>query len=362
MFSNLKKPVWNRSKGTTLRLWGEGLDIGQIAKRRNFEDTTIQAHLVDAVALGKLGVDQFVNLGDVEFVEEAFVELSTTDLTPIYSACEQIFDFFELSVIRAHLGHQARQEAAMTAEFQEATEGAPEEEVATHVIFLATRKKAHADSTGVKWVVAVRSIRQWQSIVAVRDEVHSDMEWRKAAKKLVFPRMHRQYSRILVDGEVRKATSQVQAFFEAYEWAADLNNGGRTAEVHGDRMDCRIYAFILYSEVWSKKRFKEANPHISAKERDHTLCLYVGQTSKSIEERYYIHKSNGKGSTTWGREFFVEDFSEAFDEDIQALIDEFESTFDGKLDMGHLTYGQSIICESLFGLWLREQGHATYFA
>ena len=90
----------------------------------------------------------------------------------------------------------------------------------------------------------------------------------------------------------------------------------------------------------------------------------MGQTSKSIEDRYHIHRSNERGSTTWGRKYFLEDFEEAFDADVQGLIAEFQNLKDwqGKLDMVHLTHGQSIILETLFGEWLRDQGYATYFA
>ena len=72
LFADVKKPSWNRSKGKTMLLWGEGLEVAQIAKRRNREVTTIQSHLVDAVALGKLSADQFVDPSDIEFVRDVF--------------------------------------------------------------------------------------------------------------------------------------------------------------------------------------------------------------------------------------------------------------------------------------------------
>ena len=252
----------------------------------------------------------------------------------------------------------------MTPSIEPTTEEEPEEEVATHVLFLAVRKKAHAERTGIKWVVAVKSMSQWDSICAAEEEVETVVEWRKAAKRLVFPNKHRQYSSVRVDEEVRVATSQVQAFMAAYAWAEELKKEGRTAEVHGDRVDSRIYAFIMYSDVWSKGRFRDANPHIGEADRDDALCLYVGQTSKSIEDRYHIHRSNARGSTTWGREFFLEDFDKAFDADVQGFITEFQNLKDwqGNLDMAHLKHGQSIIFETKFGEWLRDQGYATYFA
>ena len=53
-----------------------------------------------------------------------------------------------------------------------------------------------------------------------------------------------------------------------------------------------IYVIELDKQVLEKKKFREANPDYVAG----SLCVYVGMTSKTPEERFEQHKSGYKSS------------------------------------------------------------------
>lgn len=55
----------------------------------------------------------------------------------------------------------------------------------------------------------------------------------------------------------------------------------------------RIYVIELNPQVWDKPGFSRENPHITGRPR---LCLYVGETGRSPEERFRQHMSGVKAN------------------------------------------------------------------
>jgi hypothetical protein len=60
-----------------------------------------------------------------------------------------------------------------------------------------------------------------------------------------------------------------------------------------DRPTCRIYVIRLDQSVAKVKRFRERNLHCS----ETTVCLYVGKTGKTPEERFAEHKRGYRSSS-----------------------------------------------------------------
>lgn len=145
-----------------------------------------------------------------------------------------------------------------------------------------------------------------------------------------------------------------QAWKVAYDWLAELR-GARRSVALKDSEGHRVYVFEMQPAVWDKKRFAACNDHLDS--THHPTCLYVGKTSKTPEERYLAHTTPGrKGSTAWGREFFIRPFEKAFRQD---LLDRYEA--DG-FTVEKMKESEAFAAEAHLSEWLRDNGYAAYFA
>jgi hypothetical protein len=64
---------------------------------------------------------------------------------------------------------------------------------------------------------------------------------------------------------------------------------------------CLVYVIELSDEARSVKRVREANPNANPKMK----CVYVGSTARTPEQRFEIHKSGGKQSSSIVRRYGV---------------------------------------------------------
>ena len=63
-----------------------------------------------------------------------------------------------------------------------------------------------------------------------------------------------------------------------------------------------LYVILLRDEVWRRRRkFREQNPN----RQDNMPCVYVGQTSRTPEERFEQHMAGGKLSSPIVRKYGV---------------------------------------------------------
>ena len=125
--------------------------------------------------------------------------------------------------------------------------------------------------------------------------------------------------------------------------------------------NCRVYAFHMNPTAWCRKALRRANPAFDYHARLTTEPLYVGETSKSIEQRFKDHcNPNVFTSTQWGVHHFKSDFHQAFDRAIRTLRKTYGHEFGVNLDA--LTREEARQHEKGFGLWLRRRGYAVHFA
>ena len=72
--------------------------------------------------------------------------------------------------------------------------------------------------------------------------------------------------------------------------------------------DRRVYAFLLKKEVLKNKKFLKANPKLNP----NLPFLYIGETSKTIEERFLQHTNeNNKLAAQIMQRYSVKDFNKA---------------------------------------------------
>jgi len=214
----------------------------------------------------------------------------------------------------------------------------PEKNTITHRLVLVTRKKKWEEVTGKKWMVAVLPVSKWKEIQSKRKICTSDAHWCKDSLLVAFPKSNRQFRRMVLNGEIREASSAVEAYKEAYSWVAELEASKHTANVHCDGIDCHVYAMRMKPTAWKMGKFAAKNAHILESARLSTSCFYVGQT---------------------GRHHFLRPFAMAHDDEVRELIAAYAS--DVGVPMSELPYGRSILHEAGFAKWLQERGKAVIF-
>jgi len=236
----------------------------------------------------------------------------------------------------------------------------PEKNTITHRLVLVTRKKKWEEVTGKKWMVAVLPVSKWKEIQSKRKICTSDAHWCKDSLLVAFPKSNRQFRRMVLNGEIREASSAVEAYKEAYSWVAELEASKHTANVHCDGIDCHVYAMRMKPTAWKMGKFAAKNAHILESARLSTSCFYVGQTGlRTVEERFNRHIGDGKHKTKWGRHHFLRPFAMAHDDEVRELIAAYAS--DVGVPMSELPYGRSILHEAGFAKWLQERGKAVIF-
>lgn len=127
-----------------------------------------------------------------------------------------------------------------------------------------------------------------------------------------------------------------------------------------EERDCRVYAFHMNPTAWSRRVMRNNNLGFSRHQQLLTEPLYVGETRKTIEERFHIHQDPSEfTSTLWGKHHFKRDFHLAFDRAIGKLRKEYGREHQVSLDA--LTRTEARIHEKGFALWLRRRGYAVHF-
>ena len=128
-----------------------------------------------------------------------------------------------------------------------------------------------------------------------------------------------------------------------------------------EERDCKVYAIHMKPSAWGIPALRNANPRFDFYRRSTTEPIYVGETRKSIEERYRVHRTEGlRASTKWGRRHFKDSFREAYDRSIRKLRKEYGK--ERNVDLDALTRPEARYHEKHFALWLRQRGYAVYFA
>lgn len=226
-------------------------------------------------------------------------------------------------------------------------------------LVLAYKKKKAVKEGKAKIVICVLSAsdsERWEQMCS-----EADKKLNTLALQECFSKQWRKYRRIGWNEERYDAKTKAEAYRIAYAWQKELANQKRPSEIHGDgaQNKHKIYAFEMSPEVWLDKKFESENEHIQKEQQSKTIAFYVGQTSKSIEERYLAHISDPKTSSKWGKKFFKSPFSNAFKPLNKQLIQKYFE--DHALPIGEpLSYGMSIIHEEQFTAFLREEGYAAY--
>lgn len=111
-----------------------------------------------------------------------------------------------------------------------------------------------------------------------------------------------------------------------------------------------VYAFTLDPKFANKRRFKEANPNY----QEGKPVLYVGTTSKSLEERFQEHTDPAHPNYRKGARLMHEHGLKEF------RTSNAERTLEGAgLAQEDLTYGEALANEHGIIQWLRAQGYGV---
>ncbi len=98
------KPGLNATAWDSLRLFQEGLEVGEIARRRNLVEGTVITHLAAALRAGEaLEVDRLVPAEDRREIEAAFAAHGTENLSRVFEALGGRQPYGRLHVVRALL-------------------------------------------------------------------------------------------------------------------------------------------------------------------------------------------------------------------------------------------------------------------
>ena len=90
----------------TLSLWRAGGDLAQIAEGRRLVESTVVAHLEKLAEDGKIKRVEFERLippelaGELPVIKQAFADLATTKLSPVFAYFEEKYTFAQLRLVR----------------------------------------------------------------------------------------------------------------------------------------------------------------------------------------------------------------------------------------------------------------------
>lgn len=229
---------------------------------------------------------------------------------------------------------------------------------AFHLVLAFKKNKAVKEGRAkiVICVISASNSERWEQMSS-----QDDKKEKNQALKECFSKQWKKYRRIAWNEERHEANTKADAYRMAYQWQLELAMQKRPSEVHGDGSSHNhiVYAFQMSEEVWRDKKFSDENPHISEAERSSTVAFYVGQTSKSREDRYAAHLSDPKTSSRWGKNYFKSPFTDAYNELNEQLIKEY---FEDQALSGEekLAYGMSLIHEEQLAEFLRRKGYEAY--
>jgi hypothetical protein len=201
-------------------------------------------------------------------------------------------------------------------------------------------------------------------LVTKKEKLDEALEATTKTKQKEILNLKKRFKGIVESEGISYYPTKVEAYKAAYNRLNSLLKEKRKARIHRDSPtdNYSVYCIRLNPEAWEDKTFRDANLDLVSndlnKEPATIRGYYVGQTGKVIMERYQQHMSQDlKTSTKWGKKYFMEPFTEAFD---SKIIKDFEKET-GKATTG-LPYGKSIIVEQELTDWIRKKGMGAYCA
>lgn len=87
----------------SLLLFNEGKSIADIARLRDYAETTIQAQLVRAVGDGRLGMEKLMDPGLFEAISQALPQLTELKMSEALNACKEAFTYADLLLARTFM-------------------------------------------------------------------------------------------------------------------------------------------------------------------------------------------------------------------------------------------------------------------
>lgn len=184
-------------------------------------------------------------------------------------------------------------------------------------------------------------------------EIHESKDWNRVSQKenrQPFSRVRPAHSELIA----REDPIEAHLVREAEITRLAANKSGLIV-FNTVRRDHRVYALKLHPEVLQLKKFLERNPLLS--KRPATL-VYIGQTSKTREERHDQHcfapdKDSRDLGSSIVRRFGERDFTKA------NLTDTLLN--DPEVPVDHLTKGEALWAEQYYGEHLKSRSVGTWY-
>jgi hypothetical protein len=173
----------------------------------------------------------------------------------------------------------------------------------------------------------------------------------------------RKYKGVVRSEGVEYFETKVEACIRAKDKEAFMRESGRKVAIHGDAgnpVNC-VYVIRLLPGVWLESKFLKQNEWAQEMDEDERMeipAFYVGQTSKTPDERFKEHVDpDSPRKTSWGCNFFIEPFSKAYQAD---LLKQFEQETQKATD--ELSSIEAVIREYELAEWLRANNFGAYSA
>lgn len=228
-------------------------------------------------------------------------------------------------------------------------------------VFLVRVKDKCIDRVGAKWVICILQDQTFKDI--------SSLERRQFRKAIFGQRRYKRFKGIASDLQKPVLVKGLRmAYATAMGFVEEHQNKGRSVLIHhSSERNRQVYLFQLKPSVWKNNKFLKSNKHL--KSTDGSTAWYVGETSKTISDRYWAHRSRPEkgrdSSTRWGMEFFLSDLDAAYNDEARRLRDEFfhaTASDDAIRGVEGLNQWEAKINEAELAQWLRDQGHGAYSA
>jgi len=100
-----RKKGINPTSEKSFALFQSGQTIDQIAKERDLTAGTVESHLANFIAVGKLNVHDFVKEEKIEIIKNCFAQHGREKLTPIKEILGESYSYSELRFVQQHLNY-----------------------------------------------------------------------------------------------------------------------------------------------------------------------------------------------------------------------------------------------------------------
>ena len=96
------------TKMLSLELFEQGLNISQIADKRDMVVSTIEGHLAHFVARGELAIDSLLPPERQQTVEQKLLQMPNSKFSEVKLALGGDYSYGEIKLVQAHLQYQAK--------------------------------------------------------------------------------------------------------------------------------------------------------------------------------------------------------------------------------------------------------------